>query len=336
MYPNYVQPLPIIEYMTEQQEQIQLIEQQEAEINYQAEQKEIAINDYFIFADKIGKIRYARWCAGGYEAATRTADGTYHNCGKKSFDCWGAMKAYLVAKWLLTKTSISYFNSQTLYELWTPKDPRTAERWDFMYRRGFGKASSWNNSTHFAVVSRDYTGGSTMRIYDNVVPGGTDKFHEREIPITCNSTMCHYAGMFRIYISTNGVYEFMTKMNKEITPRVDVTPQDTGSSIQTTGQMFMSVSPAVTASGSATRYDYDLGEWDQRSKTHNTCALRITKRYGYYKVVNVDNGKSVVCFHNDYWPKEYTNNVIDLSSHAFAQIADKSTRIANVTIYKLK
>jgi hypothetical protein len=34
--------------------------QDEAERNHQEEQKEIAINDYFVFADKIGKIIYAR------------------------------------------------------------------------------------------------------------------------------------------------------------------------------------------------------------------------------------------------------------------------------------
>jgi len=333
LYPNYTQPLPIVDAILQQQAIDQEIAQQEAEINHREEQKQIAIDDYFIFADKIGKIVYARWCAWGYEKAVKTADGTYHNCSKKSFDCWGAMKAYLVAKWLLTKESISLFNSQVLYELWYPKDPRTAERWDFMYRRWYWQAASWNNSTHFAVVARDYNpSDSTMWIYDNVVPGGTDQFHEREIPITCNSTMCHYAGMFRIYVSTNGVYEFMTKYGKEITPRVDTMKQEVDSGTQ---EVLMSTIPEAIASGTATRYDYDL-KWEHRSESHDTCALRIKERYGYYKVVNVDNGKSVTCFHNDYGPKEYTNKVIDLSSHAFEQIADKRDWIIkNVLIYKL-
>ena len=61
-----------------------------------------------------------------------------------------------------------------------------------------------------------------MWIYDNVVPNGTDRFHEREIPITCNKTMCHYAGIYRIYISTNGVLELLKTTGKEITPREDI------------------------------------------------------------------------------------------------------------------
>ena len=317
MYPNYQWFQPI-------SDTIMSIQQEERERNYYEEQKHIAIEDYFLFADKLGKIIYARGCAGWYEKPTLGADGKYHSCNKRAFDCGGAMKAYLVAKGILDKASISYFNSQTLYELWDKKDPRTAERWDFMYRRWFGKAASWNNSTHFAVVSRDYNPDDrSMWIYDNVVPGGTDRFHEREIPITCNSSMCHYAGMFRIYISTNGVFELLQKTWKEITPRVDAE----------TWEVLMSIPTML--SWTATRYDYEL-DWIKWSEWHDTCALRITERYWTYRVTNTANGKSVDCRHNDYWPKESTNYIIDLSSHAFNQIADPRAWVINVLITKIK
>ena len=330
MYPNYQWMTPILEEITEQQQVQEQMLLDEFERNHQAEQKQIAIEDYFTFADKIGKIIYARWCAWGYEVATKWADGKYHNCNKKAFDCWWAMKAYLVAKGILDKKDISLYNSNTLYDLWIKKDPRTAERWDFMYRRWFGKAASWKNSTHFSVVSRNYNPGDrTMWIYDNVVPWGTDKFHEREIPISCNATMCHYAGMFRIYVSTNGVFELTQQTGKEITPRVNTTTEEA-----LTWVVLMSVPPTVIT-GVATRYDYDL-EWQARSKSHNTCALRITDRYGTYRVTNLDNGKSVDCFQNDYGPKEYTNKIIDLSSHAFAQIGSLKAWVANVSIYRIK
>jgi hypothetical protein len=82
----------------------------------------------------------------------------------------------------------------------------------------------------------------------------------------------------------------------------------------------------------ATRYDYKLGnEW--RSKNHDTCALRIRERYGKYKVCVWD--KCITCYHNDYWPAEYTNKVIDLSSHAFKQLAPLSRWVIEVKIYKV-
>lgn len=84
----------------------------------------------------------------------------------------------------------------------------------------------------------------------------------------------------------------------------------------------------------ATRYDYQLnGNW--WSKTHDTCALRIHQRYWHYKVCVKWTDKCVVCKHNDYWPAEYTNKVIDLSSHAFKQLAPLSRWVVEVQIYKL-
>lgn len=84
----------------------------------------------------------------------------------------------------------------------------------------------------------------------------------------------------------------------------------------------------------ATRYDYELN-WKQWSRTHDTCALRIKQRYWYYKVCSKTTGKCVRCYHNDYWPAEYTNKVIDLSSHAFKELWIPLSRwVAEVVIYK--
>lgn len=87
----------------------------------------------------------------------------------------------------------------------------------------------------------------------------------------------------------------------------------------------------------ATRYDYTLEiGWNQVewSKTHRTCALRIKERYKTYRVCSVDTWKCVDCYHNDYWPKEYTNKVIDLSSYAFKQLWIPLKRwVAKVKIY---
>ena len=82
----------------------------------------------------------------------------------------------------------------------------------------------------------------------------------------------------------------------------------------------------------ATRYDYQLwGKW--YSKYNDTCALRIKDRWWHYKVCAGD--KCVVCRLNDYWPAEYTNKVIDLSSHAFKQLAPLSRWVIEVLIYKI-
>lgn len=85
----------------------------------------------------------------------------------------------------------------------------------------------------------------------------------------------------------------------------------------------------------ASRYDYRLNG-NRWSKTHNTCALRIKDRWGEYKVCEKSTWKCVICKHNDYWPAEYTNKVIDLSSHAFRELGLPLSRwVAEVKIYKI-
>ena len=88
------------------------------------------------------------------------------------------------------------------------------------------------------------------------------------------------------------------------------------------------------ATGTASWYDYKLEgiEW---SKDHNTAASRTLVRYETYTVTNLKNGKSVDVFINDFGPEEWTGREIDLSSHAFGQIADLSLGLINVKIEKL-
>lgn len=98
----------------------------------------------------------------------------------------------------------------------------------------------------------------------------------------------------------------------------------------------------------ASWYDYSLDgiEW---SKDHNTCASRDLKRYSMGRVTNIVNGKSVECYVNDYGPETCEDRIrkgidtkenciereIDLSSFAFAQIADLKYGLAKVKIEQL-
>ena len=79
----------------------------------------------------------------------------------------------------------------------------------------------------------------------------------------------------------------------------------------------------------ASRYDYGLW-WKPWSKTHDTCALRIYERYKTYKVCTED--KCITCYHNDYGPWR-EDRVIDLSSHAFKQLAPLSRGLTYVRVY---
>ncbi len=232
---------PIQDVVDEQQRQV-LIQQQ---TKYLAEQEQIIIEDYFTFASKIGKIIYARWCAGGYEPSSWSdSKQKYVNCYKKSFDCGGVMKAYLYVKWLISKAEMVYYNSETMYQLGLSKNPKTAKRGDFMYRRWYNDVSSGNMSTHFSVVSRDYTWGGTMWIYDNVVPWWTNQFHERAIQLYCNTIMCHHLGKYRIYIASNGAYSLARQRQIEVTPWISTSP---GS-----GEVLMSKHPPTISLKNAT------------------------------------------------------------------------------------
>lgn len=105
----------------------------------------------------------------------------------------------------------------------------------------------------------------------------------------------------------------------------------------------------VRIEGLASWYDYSLkGEapGDEWSKTHDTCATRGWNRYGKLRVTNPSNGKSVICYVNDDGPRdceyrykykldppgECVERLIDLSSHAFSQIANLDAGLVSVIV----
>jgi|GEM_PF-3600478 len=90
--------------------------------------------------------------------------------------------------------------------------------------------------------------------------------------------------------------------------------------------------PSTESVKVASWYDYSLEgiEW---SINHRTAASRDLIRYETYRVTNIDNGKQVDVFINDYI--EHPERDIDLSSFAFNQIADLKLGLINVKIEKL-
>jgi hypothetical protein len=76
-------------------------------------------------------------------------------------------------------------------------------------------------------------------------------------------------------------------------------------------------------------YDYDLKGLPGYSKVNETAAARNYKRGEYVTVTNVANNKSVRVRINDYGPdaRIHPDRMLDLSSHAFAQIADLSSGV---------
>ena len=83
----------------------------------------------------------------------------------------------------------------------------------------------------------------------------------------------------------------------------------------------------------ASWYDYTLNiNWVEKewSKSHDTCALRIYERYHTYKVCSDD--KCITCYQNDFWPARQ-DRVIDLSSHAFRQLAPLKKGLVYVKVY---
>ena len=83
----------------------------------------------------------------------------------------------------------------------------------------------------------------------------------------------------------------------------------------------------------ASWYDYSLNiKWENVvwTRTHDVCALRIYERYKHYRVCTDD--KCIVCKQTDYWPSR-EDRVIDLSSHAFKQLAPLSKGLVYVKVY---
>ena len=70
-----------------------------------------------------------------------------------------------------------------------------------------------------------------------------------------------------------------------------------------------------------------------------TCAMRSRDFGAYYKITNLDNGKSVVVRHNDFGPnKKLWNKVrrVDLSRGAFSKIAPLSKGVIPISIERIK
>lgn len=98
--------------------------------------------------------------------------------------------------------------------------------------------------------------------------------------------------------------------------------------------------------GIASHYAYQLKGLGWWSETHRTAASRTLKRYSTHRVTNIDNGKSVDVFINDFGPQSCADRIkngldtketcvereIDLSSFAFSQIADLKLGLVKVKI----
>lgn len=134
-------------------------------------------------------------------------------------------------------------------------------------------------------------------------------------------------------------------------------------SASSTAQILPNKSFHEVSRGIASWYDYGLShslcqeyggpilevclDWANNwSKEHDTAASRSLPRYSYARITNLDNGKSVRVFINDYGPQSCEDRIkngfddhdscqereIDLSSHAFSQIADPILGLVKVKI----
>lgn len=120
-------------------------------------------------------------------------------------------------------------------------------------------------STHFSVLSRDYTGGNTMWIFDQVL---TNTFHERPISITCNNTMCHYIGKYRIYIASNGAIDLASTRGIDVEPRYDTEPEATGEVLMSVVNPKNPLGFSVTIKGYA--YDSEANRIASRWYDHSS------------------------------------------------------------------
>lgn len=221
--PNFQWVQPVMDAITEQQQLLQ----DEQERNYLAEQEEIIVEDYFLFLDKIGKIKYARWCMGEYTPPVRSEEKQKRvRYSDNAFDCAGLIKWYGIAKGIITTKEASHMNSQTIVLLWEKKDATLAKRWDFTSWQGYWERSTGNLSTHFAMVSRDYTGGNILRIYDNVNWPNNNIVWERAIKVAYNRGKFNYMGKYRISVYSNGLVETARERNITVDRWIDTEKED--------------------------------------------------------------------------------------------------------------
>jgi rare lipoprotein A len=103
-------------------------------------------------------------------------------------------------------------------------------------------------------------------------------------------------------------------------------PVETASWYSTKSCQKEGTSGALTASGK---------KFDENAPT---CAMRSRDFGKYYRITNLDNGKSVVVCHTDFGPNKKLwdkGRKVDLSKGAFRQIADLRKGIINVKIEAL-
>jgi rare lipoprotein A len=108
--------------------------------------------------------------------------------------------------------------------------------------------------------------------------------------------------------------------------------------------------PARASGFTASYYTYEScrregtsGVWTASGERFNendfTCAMRSRDFGKYYKVTNLNNGKSVIVRHNDFGPAKKLakqGRIIDLSRGAFSAIADLRLGVIPVEVTPCK
>ena len=221
--------------------------------NYIEVQKQIITEDFFTFATALGKYNYARGCAWGYGPDTWDATKQKRNhCSKKSFDCWGVIKAFAAIKGIFTKAEVGRNNSATLYKMGQPIAPEMAQRGDYTFWQLV--SWSWLATTHGAMVVDQLSWGR-ITIFD----GLWGKFEERDLILHCNKTSCMYNtnnGHYKIRFSTNPLYE--VAMEKWVT-----------------------VEPFVTTGEKA-----DIASVTGATSTYQMCVVNPNNPLGYYITID--------------------------------------------------
>ena len=151
-----------------------------------------------------------------------------------------------------------------------PKDARLAQRWDRTSRQGYGDRSTWNLSTHFAMISRDFTGGNTLWVYDNVNGPNNNKLWERALKVYYDSrtNTLYYMGKYRISVFTNGLVETAQKRWITVERRYDTDPQEEAVQVDPENPLWFSVTvkwfdyDSIANRVASFWYDHSSGDLD--------------------------------------------------------------------------
>lgn len=103
---------------------------------------------------------------------------------------------------------------------------------------------------------------------------------------------------------------------------------------QTDYERKQAETPVTIMTWIASRYSYWVQWHPNRSSERNTCAFHHQfKDYGNYKVTNLDTGKSIICWNNDWMHRE--DRLVDLSDHAFKELAPLHKWLIRVSVEKI-